>query len=161
MVRIEDLPRDANGIVQGAWRVLWETPDFTGELGVVRLVDGAATAPLFGRQLCALVAEYGHHLYLEPWGEPLPAGVVLPELVEADADASALPTCPWRDVDDDDAGDGSVDYDALDLEELRALATDRGIEGGERWAAARIRKALRSLDASDASDDPPSSGDAG
>lgn len=100
MITIDDLPRDANGITQGAWRLVHADPTFAGGLGTVHMADGVSTSPVCGRQLRAIVAEYGGKLFLEPWGA-LPQHFALPELVSAtvsDEQLAKLPRAPWRDV---------------------------------------------------------------
>lgn len=96
----ESLPRDANGIVQGAYRLLHEDPTFHGDIGVFEVRDGAATSPACGRALICALGEYGSQLYLEPWGE-LPGGFLMPEMVSAEVSpevAATLAPCPWRAV---------------------------------------------------------------
>lgn len=95
---LEDLPRDSNGIVQGAWRLLHEGRNFHGEIGAYTMRHGASTEPACGRPLQRAVAAYGPELYMEPWGA-LPAGFTLPEMVAHPVPAGipwrAQP-CPWR-----------------------------------------------------------------
>lgn len=100
MISIDQLPRDANGIVQGAWRLVHEDPTFAGGLGPIHMQDGVSTVPVCGRTLRAVVAEYGGRLFIEPWG-PLPQSFALPELVGAtvpDEQLARLPRAPWRDA---------------------------------------------------------------
>lgn len=94
----EQLPIDANGIMQGAWRLVHRSPTFGGTLGLVSFVGGLATEPVCGRPLRLLIAEHGRDLYLEPWGE-LPRGFTMPECVDAVAPLhllARLPVAPWR-----------------------------------------------------------------
>ena len=85
----EQLPRDGNGIIQGAYRIVHADPTYHGPIGVYDLVDGVSTSPACGRALICAIGEYGPHLFLEPWG-PLPSGFQLPELVCAEVPSSSV-----------------------------------------------------------------------
>lgn len=99
MIRIDQLPRDANGIIQGAWRIVHEDPTFSGALGAVPFEAGVATIPTTGRVLQTLVAVQGPSIYIEPWDDELPAGWTLPEWHARGVDAAQfaeLERAPWR-----------------------------------------------------------------
>lgn len=98
MIHPEDLPRDSNGIIQGAWRFVTASPDFHGDICGIEIREGIAQAPVCGRALAMASAVYGQDLYLEPWGD-LPPGFQLPEMVQhpVPADVHWTPQrCPWR-----------------------------------------------------------------
>lgn len=98
MISVDTLPRDGSGILQGAWRVLHDDADYTGQLGAASFVDGETVAPLAGRQLGVLVAAMGAELWIEPWGADL-GGYALPPGVLAEVPPGVLegiPVCPRR-----------------------------------------------------------------
>lgn len=148
----EQLPRDGNGIVQGAYRIVHADPTYHGPIGVYDLVDGASTSPACGRALVCAIGEYGPHLYLEPWG-PLPSGFQMPEMVGADVpDGVTFEPCPWRGIVAPVVAERLVeaakpeptdDIDTMGLEDLRAFAELHGIAVDGRWGAAKIREAIR------------------
>lgn len=98
-IRFDKLPRDGNGIVQGAWRVLHADSDYHGELGPAIFAKGESIFPLAGRSLALLAAHFGENLYMEPWGDAPTHGWMLPPCVEFDVpegiDWTPEP-CPWR-----------------------------------------------------------------
>lgn len=99
MIQIEQLPRDADGIVKGAWRVVHQSPTFHGDLGHVSFVEGVATSPAFGVRLLRLIVSYGGDLFVEPWTGPFPTDFALPEAVSnviSDDELAKLPLAPWR-----------------------------------------------------------------
>lgn len=99
MIRIDQLPRDANGIIQGAWRIVHEDPTFCGALGAVPFEAGVATIPTTGRVLQTLVAVQGPSIFIEPWDDELPAGWTLAEWHARGVDAAQLAElerAPWR-----------------------------------------------------------------
>lgn len=98
MIHPEDLPRDGNGIIQGAWRFVHASPDFHGDVCGIDVRAGIAQQPVVGRTLAMASAVYGQDLYIEPWGE-LPPGFPLPEMVQHPLPAGVAYTpqpCPWR-----------------------------------------------------------------
>ena len=98
MISVDTLPRDGSGILQGAWRVLHDDADYTGQLGAASFVDGETVAPLAGHQLGVLVAAMGAELWIEPWGADL-GGYALPPGVLAEVPPGVLegiPVCPRR-----------------------------------------------------------------
>lgn len=155
MISIDHLPLDANGVVQGAWRLLHRDPTFTGGLGAHAMRDGASTTPILGRPLVGVVAVYGNDLYLEPWGE-LPLGFTLPPMVSADvseAQLALLESCPWRaskasataDESTGESAEGAATSDGLDeldLEALQALVVELGLAPGNKQEKA-LRKLIR------------------
>jgi hypothetical protein len=162
MINHDQLPRDGNGIAQGAWRILHDDPTYHGALGIYEMRNGESTSPACGRALVCTIGEYGSRLYLEPWGE-LPEGFVLPELVSATVPESAhshFQPCPWRHVApvvakameiEPEPHDGTVvtaeardDLDAMGLEDLRAIAALHEVAIDGRWREPRLREALRS-----------------
>lgn len=103
-LRLEDLPRDPNGIVIGAWRVLHSRPDFHGQLGAAIFVNGTSVVPVAGFALVRLVAVAGAELSIEPWGElphewvpPFGVPLVIPESILARF--TARPASPSGEVD--------------------------------------------------------------
>lgn len=98
----DQLPRDVNGIIQGAYRILHEDPTYHGEVGVFEIREGSSTVPACGRALQCALGEYGSRLFLEPWG-PLPDGFLMPELIAPEVSpevAAAFERCPWRETAD-------------------------------------------------------------
>lgn len=101
MITISGLPTDANGIVQGAWRLVHIDPNYNGPMGIVTMRHGVAIEPIAGRPLRLVVAEHGPKLFIEPWGAELPPHYHLPELVKpsvTDDQLAKLERAPWRDV---------------------------------------------------------------
>lgn len=153
MISVEELPRDENGTVQGAYRILHRTPTYRGPVGVYDLVDGASTEPACGRPLVVAVVEYGNDLYLEPWGD-LPPGFLLPETVRPEVPEAArqrMQRCPWREASataDEATGESaegaatSDGLDELDLEALQALVVELGLAPGNKQEKA-LRKLIR------------------
>lgn len=165
----ERLPRDDNGIVQGAYRILHEDPTFNGPIGIYTLVDGESTSPACGRALRCAVGEYGPKLYLEPWGE-LPAGFMLPEMVSPDVPSEALARferCPWRAAKTssvpavvteratrpDEAATAAEaagapaeaatqSIDTMGRDDLIALAELHEVPVDRRWGETKLRRAL-------------------
>lgn len=168
-VDLSNLPRDENGIVQGVWRVLHERETFCGDIGVVPVLHGVGQWPVSGRALASLVAEFGHEVYLEPWGE-LPHGYEPGELVEASIDWWTPEPCPWRKAapkavaktepvaapvvapDPEPVAEATpepapmaeaFDIDAADADALRAHCEASGIDYDGRWGARRLRREIR------------------
>lgn len=151
MISVEELPRDENGTVQGAYRILHRNPAYCGPVGVFDLVDGASTVPACGRPLVVAVVEYGNDLYLEPWGD-VPAGFLLPETVRPEVPPEAIrrmQRCPWREASAEEASSGEAEdappsdgLDDLDLEALQVLATSLGLTPGNKQEKA-LRKLIR------------------
>lgn len=111
-VSIAALPRDLNGIVQGAWLLLHSDPAFCGTLGNYDFSEGASTVPATGRALQCVIGEYGRDLYAELWPGEFPAGYALPELISRDVPASDLAhfeRCPWRDASPSGDADAVAD----------------------------------------------------
>ena len=165
-----NLPRDGNGIVQGAYRILHESPAFHGDIGIYEMREGSSVSPACGRALICAIGEYGAQLYLDPWG-PLPDGFAMPELVSAEVPedvARSFEPCPWRmrtatvriDVTGNatsvaEAGEGLAtvtvsvapvpdDLDAMNVDDLRALAALHDVAIDGRWREPKLREALRS-----------------
>ncbi len=146
MISLETLPRDVHGGIAGAWRLVHADPAFTGHIGAFEFRDGLSTSPAWGRRLAFVAVEFGHSVYIEPWG-PLPPGTA-PEWTALDVSPeqlAALPVCPWR-------AQPSAQVDAPDMleaktiEELRDIAEDLGIEPGNRQQRALV-KAIRAAQA--------------
>lgn len=155
MISPQMLPRDANGLIPGAWRLVHENPSFCGEMGVIPFRNGTSVHPVAGRILSRLSAVLGHVLYLEPWGE-LPRGWAMPEGHTAKVPESflaKLQRAPWRtpkiseppaeDVEpssDADAPAGGLD--SLSREDLLALAELHEVAVDRRWGEPKLRGAL-------------------
>lgn len=152
MVSIDDLARDENSIVQGAFRILHRSPAYHGPVGAYDLERGESTRPAAGRLLLCALNEYGGDVFLEPWGD-LPPGFVMPDGVRPEVPAATLARlrpCLWRDSpaatppaegegDTSPADDG---LDALDLEALQALVVELGQTPGNKQEKA-LRKLIR------------------
>lgn len=150
----EQLPRDGNGIIQGAYRIVHADPTYHGPIGVYDLVDGVSTSPACGRALICAIGEYGPHLFLEPWG-PLPSGFQLPELVCAEVPSGVeFERCPWRGapvvppvvaarIAEAASTDEPDELDVMSLEDLRAFAELHGVAFDGRWREAKMREAIR------------------
>jgi hypothetical protein len=150
------LPRDANGLVCGAWRLVHENQAFSGELGVVPFRDGTSVHPIAGRVLLRLSAVVGHMLYLEPWGD-LPRGFRMPEGHTAkvpDSFLAKLKRAPWRDAQTSEAPAADVEpssdadasaegLDTLSREDLLALAELHEVAVDRRWGTTKIIAALQ------------------
>jgi hypothetical protein len=160
MLNLEDLPRDDAGMIQGAWRIVHDDPAFTGTIGAFDMRDGESVEPAYGRRLAFVAAECGASVYLEPWGDL--TGFWVPEWIQPtvpDEWAARLQRCPRREaaesvaevepaadephveVESDHASD---DLDAMNLDDLRALASLHNVTVDGRWRESRIRDALRS-----------------
>jgi hypothetical protein len=99
MIRLEDLPRDADGIVHGVWRVVHRSPSFHGQLGHLEFREGMGTTPAFGVRLARLVASCGDELFIEQWTGPFPGDFALPEGMRAqltEAELAKITLAPWR-----------------------------------------------------------------
>lgn len=171
-ISIDDLPRDTNGIVQGAWCLLHESPTFHGEIGAYTMRLGASTEPACGRPLQRAIAAYGPELYMESWGD-LPAGFTLPEMVAHPVPkgiphrlqphprraapvatlADTLPPPPPEEPAEaaapvEDVGSDEPDpLTVMSRDDLEALATALDIEVDGRWGDKRLRKAIRAAQA--------------
>lgn len=170
MIAPDQIPRDANGLPAGAWRIVHENPAYTGPIGVYDLVGGESTRPAFGRLLLCAVGEYGGSIYLEPWGPSVPPGTVFPEAFQAHVPQSvidALPKCPWRaakatgtpaeaargqgdpgepgqatEPGDEAAEAVSQGIEAMGRDDLIALAELHEIPIDRRWGETKLRRAL-------------------
>lgn len=121
MIRVNQLPRDRNGIICGLWRLTHKRPDFAGQYGVYTFVDGVATIPAMGKALQGVVAVFGHDLFMEPWTEDIPPGFYVPDVFTLDipTDAiEALEVNPWLDAPDvaPEEGDGVEEESEPDTE---------------------------------------------
>jgi hypothetical protein len=88
------LPRDANGLVPGAWRLVHKDKTFSGELGVVPFRNGMSINPVTGHTLARIIAIYGAILYIE-----LVEGARMPEGYSSkvpEAFLAKLQRAPWR-----------------------------------------------------------------
>lgn len=154
MIHPQMIPRDANGLVCGAWRLVHERPTFSGELGIVQFRDGCSVHPVAGHILGRLSAVYGHILFLEPWGD-LPKGFRMPEGHSAkvpEAAIAKLKRAPWRDaapakaepapVVIEPVGAGVESLDDMGREDLIALADLHEVSIDRRWGETKIRAAL-------------------
>lgn len=169
----DNLPRDENGIVQGAWRVLHENPEYNGQLGAAIIVNGESTFPIAGRPLALVAAHFGGELYIEPWGDAPQNGWMLPPCVSFEVPASIDWTpepCPWRKaapkavakpepvaapvVTPDPEPVAEVtpepapvaepfDIDTAEPDALRAHCEANGIDYDGRWGARRLRREIR------------------
>lgn len=171
MLTVYELPRDAHGLVQGAWRLLHASPSFNGEIGTYTMRDGASVLPACGRALERAVAFFGADLYLEPWGA-LPPGFTCGEMIEHPLPASIAWTpepCPWRTAPaaqkaapalpavlrdtlpppppeepaEAAAPDGDVSLDDMDRDALEALAAELDVKVDGRWGDSKLRRAIR------------------
>ena len=156
MINPSTLPRDANGLICGAWRLVHENEAFSGELGVIPFRNGLSAHPVAGRILSRLAAVVGHVLYLEPWGD-LPRGWAMPEGHTAkvpEAFLATLKSAPWRttkiseapaaDVAPSSVADAPAEgLDTLSREDLFALAELREVAVDRRWGEAKLRAALK------------------
>lgn len=174
MITLAELPRDNNGMIQGAWRLFHESDEFHGTLGVATMRRGSSEGPVFGQPLQVIVAIYGPSLFMEPWEGDLPQGLALPPLV-----CATLPEgmtwsgerCPWRHPaplpdtipppppeEPTEAAAPAVvettpakatsnlsdkEFEALSLDELRALAEKLGAEFDGRWTERRLIRAIK------------------
>jgi hypothetical protein len=153
MIHPQMIPRDANGLVCGAWRLVHERPTFSGELGIVQFKDGTSVRPVAGHVLGRLSAVYGHILFLEPWGD-LPPGFRMPEGHSAkvpEASLAKLKRAPWRDVvaapvapEPAKNEAASDDLAAMQRADLIALAELHEVEIDKRWGTPKIIAALQS-----------------
>jgi hypothetical protein len=168
MLNLDDLPRDANGMIQGAWRILHEDPSFAGTIGAFDLRDGESVEPAYGRRLAFVALEQGANIYLEAWGDV--GSFYLPEWIQAEVPAEwseRLQVCPRRAVDvaaaapeptepteadepepevtvEPDPDPTPDDLDAMTVEDLRALAALHDVAVDGRWREPKLRDALRS-----------------
>ena len=88
------LPRDTNGLIPGAWRLVHKDKTFSGELGVVPFRNGLSVNPVTGHTLARIVAIYGHILFIE-----LVEGARMPEGYSSkvpEAFLAKLKRAPWR-----------------------------------------------------------------
>lgn len=169
-ITVEDLPRDSNGIVQGAWRILHASTNFHGEIGSFTMRHGESTEPACGRPLQRAVAAYGPEIYMEPWGA-LPPGFYCGEMIAHPVPAGiawrAQP-CPWRGAPalpdtlppppPEEPTEAAAPAEAADSQsadvlaglpraELEQLASALGIEIDGRWGDKRLRRAIRDAQA--------------
>lgn len=61
-VSVFDLPRDANGLIDGEWRLYHVDAGFTAQLGPAKFVDGATIEPLSGMVLQRMLIAFGARL---------------------------------------------------------------------------------------------------
>jgi len=81
---ISALPRDANGIVIGAWRLRHRRDDFNGNFGPISFRGGVSTTPAVGAIAHRLFVLGAAELTFEPWDGPYPAGWAPPAGVPLD-----------------------------------------------------------------------------
>jgi hypothetical protein len=124
-MRLDQLPRDDNGIVIGAWLLRHRVPGYTVDHGApLSFVDGVTVAPLFGRALERAMSGLGDEVEAEQAPETsAPAA-------ESSATTSSHATSPST----------LAELDALTEEELRTLAIEKGADG--RWKVGRLRRYL-------------------
>ncbi len=67
MKTFETLPRDLNGIIQGAWRIVHNSASFEGSVGPVNFVKGRADRAMTGQPLARFMAGMGGSVRCEPW----------------------------------------------------------------------------------------------